>query len=418
MNAANEGKYRRRLKSLIERLQPSVNALTEDVHNAAGGRATGELTNAPMHLGDMGTEEYLFDLSATFLANETYLITEARDALERMDDGAYGACEWCGVQIATARLDALPFVRHLRRLCGRRREGTMPQGNLNEGRPQTPRDTLAPEGEMNEDRRTAPTTSRSSIRTAPTTRQRNARRTRRRNAGRRLGVRRLGRFQSRSRRSGRCRIAGRGRRRKSPCRRSPRRRIAATDRRPQRRRRRRHAGEQTREAALTRAPSSPITGRNSRRMPSPADVRRSFGYHGEISPPLGTTSPCSTSLNIRRSSANYWCRSGRCRSARGSRTKRRARNWRSSQPADVVGRTPKDANDGRGVPRGAVVVSRFPRRVARVEPGHPHDRPEVFGTRSCTGAKAISTTRSIGGTASASIRRSQRCTTPRRTSFG
>lgn len=155
MHAATEEKYRRRLKSLIERLQPSVNALTEDVHNAAGGRATGELTNAPMHLGDMGTEEYLFDLSATFLENETYLITEARDALERMDDGAYGACEWCGAQIATARLDALPFVRHCVG-CAEKGKSALPQGNLNEGRPKTPRDTLAPEGQMNEDRRTAP----------------------------------------------------------------------------------------------------------------------------------------------------------------------------------------------------------------------------------------------------------------------
>lgn len=155
MNAASEEKYRRRLKSLIERLQPSVNALTEDVHNAAGGRATGELTNAPMHLGDMGTEEYLFDLSATFLENETFLISEAREAVERMDDGTFGVCEQCGVQITAARLDALPFVRHCVG-CAEATNDVLPHGDLNEGRPKTPRDTLAPEGQMNEDRRTAP----------------------------------------------------------------------------------------------------------------------------------------------------------------------------------------------------------------------------------------------------------------------
>lgn len=153
MNAAAIDKYRKRLLSLLKRLQPSVDSLTEDVHQATGGHETGELTNAPMHLGDMGTEEYLFDLSATFLENETFLITEVHDALQRLEAGDYGLCERCGVQIPATRLEALPFARFCVR-CAEAVKALLPKADLNAGRPMNPRDTLAPEGEMNEDHRT------------------------------------------------------------------------------------------------------------------------------------------------------------------------------------------------------------------------------------------------------------------------
>ncbi len=137
-------------------MRPSVDALREDVHHAAGGHEAGDLTNAPMHLGDMGTEEYLFDLSATFLENETFLAAEIRDALERIDDGTFGSCERCNVRIPAERLDALPFARFCLR-CAEAVKEALPKGNLNEGRPRNPRDTLAPEGDMNEDHRTGET---------------------------------------------------------------------------------------------------------------------------------------------------------------------------------------------------------------------------------------------------------------------
>jgi RNA polymerase-binding transcription factor DksA len=103
--------YRRRLKQLAERLQNDASAVIEQVREPSGGQAGGDLSNAPMHLGDMGTEEFLQDINATLMENEEYLVNEAREALRRIDDGTFGRCEECGQEIPRERLDALPYAR-------------------------------------------------------------------------------------------------------------------------------------------------------------------------------------------------------------------------------------------------------------------------------------------------------------------
>ena len=122
--------------------------MIEQARGGSGNRAA-ELSNAPFHLGDMGTEEYLYDLNTTLLANEQYIVSEARAALERMDKGTYGQCEACGKAIAKARLEAIPFTKYCVHCAA---ENPTPQVSLDEGRPRVPADTLAPEGEMQESR--------------------------------------------------------------------------------------------------------------------------------------------------------------------------------------------------------------------------------------------------------------------------
>jgi RNA polymerase-binding transcription factor DksA len=141
-------RYRRVLEQLAARMQSDATAVTDQVCEGSGGQAGGGLSNAPMHLGDMGTEEYLQDLNATLLEHEEYLTNEARAALGRIDDGTFGKCETCGKAIPKERLDALPYARHCAPCA--EKASTGPPSNLNRGRPQRPADTLAPQGEMDE----------------------------------------------------------------------------------------------------------------------------------------------------------------------------------------------------------------------------------------------------------------------------
>jgi RNA polymerase-binding transcription factor DksA len=143
-------RIRRQLASLTSRVRSDAAAMVEQARAPSGGNAGSELSNAPFHLGDMGTEEYLYDLNATLLANEQYIVSEAREALRRIDQGTYGTCESCRQPIAKARLEAIPFTRMCVK-CAEKND-TTPQVNLDDGRPRSPRDTLAPEGEMDEDR--------------------------------------------------------------------------------------------------------------------------------------------------------------------------------------------------------------------------------------------------------------------------
>jgi RNA polymerase-binding transcription factor DksA len=148
MNTNTLQKLRQQLEALSSRVRSDAASMAEQARSPSGGNGGSELSNAPFHLGDMGTEEFLYDMNATLLVNEQYIVNEARDALRRMDSGTYGKCEICGQPIVKARLEAIPYARFCVK-CAETTDAT-PQVSLNEGRPQSPRDTLAPEGEMQE----------------------------------------------------------------------------------------------------------------------------------------------------------------------------------------------------------------------------------------------------------------------------
>jgi DnaK suppressor protein len=148
MSKKQLNKLRQELEALASRVRTDATAMMEQARHGSGGNGGSELSNAPFHLGDMGTEEYLYDLNTTLLANEQYIAIEARDALRRMDDDKYGACESCGKSIAKERLEAIPYTRYC--VACSEKENVTPEVNLDEGRPHSPADTLAPEGEMSE----------------------------------------------------------------------------------------------------------------------------------------------------------------------------------------------------------------------------------------------------------------------------
>ena len=151
MQSAQREIYRTRLRALAERMRLEVSSITEEALAPSGGQSLGGLTNAPMHLADMGTEEYMHGINAVLLENGEHLINEVRAALERIEADLYGACEYCGEVIPEERLDAMPYARYCVQCAEAQAFGAA--ANLNEGRPSSPADTLAPEGEMNEDRR-------------------------------------------------------------------------------------------------------------------------------------------------------------------------------------------------------------------------------------------------------------------------
>ena len=63
-------------------------------------------------LGDQATtaytREFLFELGN----GDRRLLKEVIEALRKIDDGSFGACERCNEPIADKRLEALPFARY------------------------------------------------------------------------------------------------------------------------------------------------------------------------------------------------------------------------------------------------------------------------------------------------------------------
>jgi DnaK suppressor protein len=156
MNRPRLDKLRQQLEILQHRLRDDGTTLTERARSLNGDGSSSELSNAPLHLGDRGSEEYLQDMNAVLAENEGYLAGEVRDALARIDAGTFGQCEVCGKSITIARLEAIPFARH----CVQCAEMIQNNGfasdnhgspNFNSGRPHTFHDTLAHENYITQD---------------------------------------------------------------------------------------------------------------------------------------------------------------------------------------------------------------------------------------------------------------------------
>ncbi len=132
MTVADLETYRDRIWKQIARLQRDASSVSQQAFAPAAGHAAGELSNAPLHLGDVGTEAYLQELNAALLENQEYMVKECLAAARRISEGTFGRCENCGHQISRARLDAIPFVRHCAPCAEVLTSG--PSANLNAGR--------------------------------------------------------------------------------------------------------------------------------------------------------------------------------------------------------------------------------------------------------------------------------------------
>ena len=104
--------YRERLLALGVRLSRERAQLKDEALRAAGGEASGGLSNVPLHPGDLGTDAYEEEMTLGLIQNEEQLIEEINAALDRIERGTFGVCEACGRAIPRKRLDVLPYARH------------------------------------------------------------------------------------------------------------------------------------------------------------------------------------------------------------------------------------------------------------------------------------------------------------------
>lgn len=73
--------------------------------------ATGDLSSMPIHMADLGTDNYEQEFALGLLDSERKLLKEIDNALGRIDNKTYGICEATGKPISKARLEAQPWAR-------------------------------------------------------------------------------------------------------------------------------------------------------------------------------------------------------------------------------------------------------------------------------------------------------------------
>ncbi len=104
--------YQSTLLALRSRLKGDVSHLADEALRAAGGEASGSLSNAPLHMADLGTDNFEQEFTLSLLQNQEQVLEEIDHALDRINQGTYGLCEECHSPIPKARLQAVPYTRH------------------------------------------------------------------------------------------------------------------------------------------------------------------------------------------------------------------------------------------------------------------------------------------------------------------
>jgi DnaK suppressor protein len=104
--------FRQSLLNLRARLRGDLNQMTDEALRRDQPDLSGNLSNVPLHMADIGTENYDQEFTLELIENEQDTLGEVHEALSRIDAGTFGRCEECGEPIARQRLQALPYTRH------------------------------------------------------------------------------------------------------------------------------------------------------------------------------------------------------------------------------------------------------------------------------------------------------------------
>lgn len=90
----------------------NVNEMQDEALKKPRLDASGDLSSMPIHMADIGTDNYEQEFALGLMNSERKLLREIDDALQRIEQRTYGICEGTGKRIPKARLEAQPWARY------------------------------------------------------------------------------------------------------------------------------------------------------------------------------------------------------------------------------------------------------------------------------------------------------------------
>ena len=106
-------------------LAGDVDRLTREALNTKGA-GHGERSAMPIHMADLGSDNWEQEFTLGLIANERALVREIDEALERIEKRTYGVCIATGKRITKARLRAKPWAKYCIEYARAREEGRAP----------------------------------------------------------------------------------------------------------------------------------------------------------------------------------------------------------------------------------------------------------------------------------------------------
>ncbi len=110
--AADREHFKQILLQKRREILRNVNEFEDEALKKSRLDACGDLSSMPIHMADIGTDNYEQEFALGLMDSERKLLREIDDALVRIEKKSYGICEGTGKPIPKARLEAKPWARH------------------------------------------------------------------------------------------------------------------------------------------------------------------------------------------------------------------------------------------------------------------------------------------------------------------
>ena len=104
--------FRKLLLEKRREILRNVNGIEDEALKKSRLDATGDLSSMPIHMADIGTDNYEQEFALELMDSERKLLREIDDALGRIEQNTYGICEGTNKPIPKARLEAQPWARY------------------------------------------------------------------------------------------------------------------------------------------------------------------------------------------------------------------------------------------------------------------------------------------------------------------
>jgi len=112
LSTAELKKFRDLLLEKRREIIGDVNEIQGEILDKSRLDASGDLSSMPIHMADIGTDNYVQEFSLNLVDSERKLLQEIDNALLRIENKTYGICEGTGKPIPKARLKARPWARY------------------------------------------------------------------------------------------------------------------------------------------------------------------------------------------------------------------------------------------------------------------------------------------------------------------
>lgn len=110
MNKRESKPYKELLLALRSRLRGDVSTMADAALNKTRTEANGDLSSMPIHMADIGSDNFEQEFTLCLLENEEETLEMIESALERIENRTYGPCQECSGTIPKTRLNAIPYT--------------------------------------------------------------------------------------------------------------------------------------------------------------------------------------------------------------------------------------------------------------------------------------------------------------------